>query len=687
MTKQKNTKKVHSSSNSYYNLFVTYYCTIGLFVLGWAVPEVRVWGFNWWAYQSTIIQILLVLIAGCAVPLLWLWSKHIKNKAHIEISTSGTSGKYWTVVTVTLISLASFYYVFPSTTHFLGDGYYLLTRLEQEVGSLKSWDIGASLVNDIIFNALGGQSEENALLTFRIISVSSGLLMLIIVALISYKLFERFMDRILFFVGIASGGYTLHFFGYVENYALLVLMFITFTLLGLLATLRKTSRWLTVIPALLACVLHIFGLILLPALLYILLFDREPLVRISLMSRRKRLYLIIVFGIIALSTYFFLFYNYYFFRFAFLPFVPDRFTVDDNYLLSPKHIVDFINLLILLVPGVGIFLAEVIARHRKRLWNRPDIRYLLLLLATSIVCIYLFNPGHGMPRNWDLFSLPGIPLSVIVFYTLLSNRQPSRRRLLSVSMAITLGFLLLAPRVLSQWIPKIAIMHFKNYVELDRTRNRNARSLLTNYYRTIGDEVKATMWHNLTVESFPEARLTNRGKQMLKSGNIDQAKSLFVSALQINPIFVDAYSNLGTCYIYQGRLEKALEFLEIADGLNPLNASIINNKGTVFLRLGDFQRAEDQFHKSLRIDRSNISAMTGMISVNVQRKDDQLTSEYLEMVRNSSGLSIEYFKQGVEVCMEAGLPRSAQLAFDIAVELDASRTWQQNIIAKYPTIH
>lgn len=686
MTKRTNIKEDRPTIRPYSSLFIAYYVTIGLFVIGWAFPQARVWGFNWWAYQTTIIQAMLVLIASSAGPLLWLWSKHITHEANIEISTTGFAGKYWTLVTITLISFASLYHSFPSTTHFLGDGYYLLTRLAQEVGSLKSWDIGASLVNDVIMNALGARSEENALLTFRIIAVGSGLLMLIMVALVSYKLFWRFMDRSLFFIGIVSGGYTLQFFGYVENYALFVFMVMAFTLLGLLAALGKTPRWLAIVPALLACGLHIFGLTLLPALLYILLFDRKPFVRIGLMRRRNKAILLSAIGIILIGTYFFLFYNYYFFRFAFLPLVPDRFTVDEDYLLSPKHVSDFINLLILLVPGISIFVMEMLVRQRKRLWNGPDKRFLLSLLASTMACIYLFNPGHGMPRNWDLFSLPGIPLLVLVFYTLISSRQPSRRRFLSAASAITLGFLVLIPRVSSQWIPEIAITHFKNYVELDRTRNRNARSLLTSYYRIEGDEEAATRWHNLAVEGFPEARLTNQGKQMLKSGNIDQAESLFRTALQINPIFVDAYSNLATCYINRGRLEKALEFLEIADGLNPLNASVINNKGTVFLRLGDFESAEDQFLEALRIDRSNVNAMVGLVSVNARRKDDRQTSVYLEMIRNSSELPVEYFEQGVEVCMEAGLTHSARLAFGIAVEFGASRAWQQELITRYPVL-
>lgn len=687
MARRTKTRKTPPSKNPYSGSFIAYYCTVGLFLFGWAIPEARVWGINWFAYQPTALQAMLVLCAASAGPFLWWGSQRMASKAKVEGLTSDSSRQYWGLVAILSITLAGLYFLFSSTTHFLGDGYSVLTRLAEGVGSHKSWDIGASMVNDVVFDALGAESEENALLTFRLIAVGSGLLMLVLVAIVSSQLFDSLMERGLFFLGMASSGYVLHFFGYVENYALFIVMIIAFTLFGLLATLGKMPRWLAIIPALLACGLHIFGVALLPALLYVLLFDRKPLVQIDRMTRRNKTVLIGAIAAIAVGAYFFLFYNYYFFRFAFLPLVPDRFTVDDDYLLSIKHLTDVINLLVMLVPGVGLLIVEILAdRHGRRLGNGPDSRFLLLLLASTMACIYLFNPGIGMPRNWDLFSLPGIPLSVLVFYTLLSSRQPTRRRFLSALLAVSLGFLLIVPRVSAQWIPEIAIKHFKNYVDLDRTRNRNARSLLTNYYRTMGDEAAADRWNKIAVQGFPEASLTNRGKQMLRSGNIDQAEALFRDALRINPIFVDARSNLGTCFINRGQLDEALEILKIADGLNPLNASVINNKGTVYLRRGDLGRAEEQFGEVLRIEPGHVGAMAGLVSVNVRKKDDQRTSEYLKMIRSKSDLQAGYFEQGVEVCMEAGLTQSARLAFGMAVERGSSLARQQELIAKYPEL-
>ncbi|MFH2048530.1 MAG: hypothetical protein ABIJ12_03700, partial [bacterium] len=206
MNKRYKNKNSNSSTPSYNSLFAIYYCTIGFFIIGWAISETRVWGFNWWAYQPTVIQAILVIIAISASPLLWIWSKRINDKTALDTTSLSPTLKYWIMTIISSIGFTGFFIGFPSTTHFLGDGYYLLTSLTDEISFLKSWDIGATILNDAVFSTLGAPSEENVLLTFRIISIGSGFLMLILLALLSYKLFERFMERSLFFYGMICGG-------------------------------------------------------------------------------------------------------------------------------------------------------------------------------------------------------------------------------------------------------------------------------------------------------------------------------------------------------------------------------------------------------------------------------------------------------------------------------------------------
>lgn len=684
MARKSTTKSAYQSSRSIGSLLVAYYATVACFLLAWLIPETRVWGFNWWAYQPDIVQILLVTVALGTPPLLWALGSRLDRQDGI-LNSKGTGGGYWIAAFLVFAVLAVSYYVFPSTTHFLGDGYELISRIATAAPAIKPWDIGASKVADLVSGAVGTTSQENARLTFRIIASASGVLFLAVVFFAAGRLFEHRWERLLFVFGLSSGGYALQFFGYVENYALLWVMVTAFTLFGLLAAHGNMPRWPVIIPAVLACALHIFGVVLLPSLIYLLLHDRAPFVRLASLNRKNKVLLTGALAVIAVALYFFLFYNYYFFRFAFLPLWPDQFTVDGDFLLSLKHAADLVNLHVLLVPGIALLAVELLSTRRQQRWGHLSSRFLLTLLGSALLLVYLFNPGFGMPRNWDLFSLPGVPLAVLMYYTLLKAEE-TRRRLVAAGLAAVLGFLVLIPRVVSQQTPAIAIAHFKNYVELDPNRNRNARSLLTDYYRSIGDTVSAEQWVRQTQIDFPESDITNRGKQALASGNIRQAESLFRQALKINPIFVDAYSNLATCFLSRGEADSALAYLELADGLNPLNASVANNKGTVYLRRDELDKAEAAFHEALRLEPDRVSAVAGLVSVSLKRKNDSAAHAYLTQLVDSPDLPVTYFQSGVEACLEAGLTKSARLAYRCAVARGADIAWQQATLSMYPSL-
>jgi hypothetical protein len=150
-----------------------YYFTIGFFLIAMVAPEGRVWGFNWWAYLSASWRIVLALLGLSAGPVLWRLAARI-HRSETGEHDSGTNSSYLKLALPFALVFAALYLFFPSQTHFLGDGYQLLSRLADGLGSVKSWDIGASLLNDAVFSATSGSNTERALTTYRIISVVSG---------------------------------------------------------------------------------------------------------------------------------------------------------------------------------------------------------------------------------------------------------------------------------------------------------------------------------------------------------------------------------------------------------------------------------------------------------------------------------------------------------------------------------
>ncbi len=56
----------------------------------------------------------------------------------------------------------------------------------------------------------------------------------------------------------------------------------------------------------------------------------------------------------------------------------------------------------------------------------------------------------------------------------------------------------------------------------------------------------------------PELLLKN-GRSIMKDGNVSEAESLFVRALQIDPTFAPAHVGLSECWLHKGDLNKANE--------------------------------------------------------------------------------------------------------------------------------
>jgi tetratricopeptide (TPR) repeat protein len=689
------TSRVKKNTQGGY-LFAAYYLVISLFFLATFFPEARVWGVNWWAYLPVVIKYSLLLIGIVALPAVSYWSRKLKRG---DSSVQGSDQKftdYLLPVFLTIVLFSLFFVIFRGSTHFLGDGYQLLARLADRVPSMKAWDYGTSLIQDGLFSLLSGPHEARALLTFQILSVVSGIGLLIGVALVTRALYNHNLQRFLFFLGLASGGYMLMFFGYVENYSLFVAGVMLYALVGLAVFRKKVSRWWVLPLLVLTLFLHLFGVTLLPSLFYLMLRDSRLGRWLGNISLKTKLLIAAALVVLLFLSYYYLRANYYFFTFALLPIVPDRFTVENDTLFSLKHIADISNLLMLLVPGLPVFLTMFLMSPAKGLLNRAEYRFLLILVLSTLGAVYVFNPGIGMPRNWDLFSLAGVPLAVLCFYYALERGGRTKSLLLRAIPVIVLGFLSLAPRVATQVVPKLGIAHFKNYLVLDKIRNRNAHGLLTDYYEQVGD-FAATQKERERIEvDFPEIEHFRTSAELMKETRFAEAAVYLRKALKRNPLFYNVYANLGACYLYMGNLDSALVMLRIADGVNPYNPKVTNNLGTIYLRQGELVRAEKYFLKSLRIDSTGQNAMVGLASVYLQMNEFDRSLECIgrifRITKYTSGgapfssVTYDYFRQAGDAFRERQAFDQAAVAYQYAIDRGLDSAYVDGLKEKFPQL-
>ena len=86
----------------------------------------------------------------------------------------------------------------------------------------------------------------------------------------------------------------------------------------------------------------------------------------------------------------------------------------------------------------------------------------------------------------------------------------------------------------------------------------------------------------------------NKGVAALyNEGDVDKAIFEFKTATEMEPKYVEAWSNLGLAYKYKGQLDEAVKVLTKAIDLDKKFASPHNHLGIVYHALGKYKEALD----------------------------------------------------------------------------------------------
>ncbi len=659
-------------------VLAAYYAMLLAFLLASFFPEYRVWGINLWAYFPTFVPLVLFGV-GAVIPFAIRW---IPGREQI----SKENRKYvWLVLGLTLLFGLAFYFL-RARTHFLGDGYTVLSLLAQENPLVKTRELGEALAHIWMKSGVGGGGRNAALLSFQIISISSGALFLFVTAAASRRLFERTAERLLFWLGLASGGYMLLFFGYVENYSLLVLAVATYALTGLVVARGILNRWLILIPLAFAIFFHVIAATLIPSAVYLLLANSRAGDFTARQSRAAK----IAFTLAALAVAIWVFHHFYtteyFFRFAFVPLFENRFTVEGYTLFSINHLADYANLLLLLLPGLPIVIAVLRLTPIKKTLKRREYRFLLILMASTLGAVFVLDPKLGMPRDWDLFSFAGVPLAIFGFYYLLDSRLTGRHNVKAASLAIALSVLSLLPRAVGQAIPETSLAHFNSYLELDRVRTRNAGILLVDYYYDRNDTVAAensrAAWHDRRIDE----PLVLQANRLLDAGHVIDAAAFYRRALSVNPVSPIAYTNLGECYLRLGQLDSARTMLEIADGLNPNNAITINNLGLIQFKRGSYREAEHLWLKAASLDTGFVQPRSFLIKLYRTTRDRQKYVEFLTRTGLRDDAPLYIIQWLADYYLQRGRYDDAARAYARALEKGLDSAYIDSLQERFPQL-
>ncbi|MEW5820787.1 MAG: tetratricopeptide repeat protein [Cyanobacteriota bacterium] len=91
------------------------------------------------------------------------------------------------------------------------------------------------------------------------------------------------------------------------------------------------------------------------------------------------------------------------------------------------------------------------------------------------------------------------------------------------------------------------------------------------------------------------------------SGALENAKSEYLKALQLDPYLAKAYNNLGYIYRQKGQVDLAIEYYNKALELNPKSDTAHTNLASVYESRNDYDRAIEEYHKALELDPGSIT--------------------------------------------------------------------------------
>jgi len=643
------------------------------------MPQLRVWGFNSWAFYPVWAQILVFLIA-LFLPLVNRVPAFRRSQQTTPPRLFGRLGIIYA------LCVAVLFYLLRGRAHFLGDGDLRIDMLPQMIAQLRISDYGATVLAQLLCRLFEGSVANPAELAYQMLSYIGGFLFLITVVCTSTRLFEDFSRRALFSLILTTSGYMLLFFGYVENYSLFVLMVALTALAGLEICRGRLHPLLIIPPVVIAVFLHFLGLALVPAALYAIVISWKELEFVRRSNKVVKTALVVVPVLLALIAFIHFYNQSLFIRFATVPLFENRFTVAGYTLFSFAHLLDYANLIFLVFPGILVVLPVVLFSEKAEILRQSGVMYLIVLAACCLGAGFLLYPQLGMPRDWDLYAFAGVPLAILGAYLLLSDKAEGIRHHLTPVLLIAVNLMILFPRVVTQASPDIAAEQVKNYARLEPHKYLYVHKLLVEDYLRRGKSEKLPELDRLLEQLSPEETLLRRGEELLDKREINRAILIFRSAIGHNRMLSPAYMNIGSCYLMMGELDSALVYLEIANGWNPHNPRILNELGFAMAGLGDFEEAEETWRQLQLIEEYSLTGSLNLLDLYSYTGQFDRKISVLEAIEIPTDAPGELLKQLGDHYFSVGDHNSALISYRLGIRNGLDSASCEEIYQTFPAL-
>lgn len=521
------------------------------------------WGIDFLSYY-TPLQSGIFLVLSLATIFSFKYPQAILN-----FIFSLTSGLRFYVF---LLICALLFIGLQTQTHLLGDGDLFLRELATLDDNQEWIRPNRSPLIYALIQFLNHIPNISSLLAYQIYSWTSGILYVFVAILFSKDTNLSKSESALLFSSILSTGLIVQFFGYVENYALLFPAILLFIFLGL-RTLNQESH-IFIFSAFTGLLLpiHFVTISLVPAFCVALHF---ALVNTQIKKPSSYILKFTFCLMLSAAVTLIVFTGVHFDFIAYLQksksshFLP-IFDMEHKYhFFSLFHILDITNLLLLTCPFGCITFFILVPNHKLSLFPK----YIFLISASffPFLMIAFANPEIGFFRDWDIFSLIAIPITILAF-NLLRDHCPSPNSLSQIGTPIV----------------ATAMLHTILWIGINITPQKSVQRF-------------EAILKTETVPSVPAAfSWETLGIYYRKNNQPDAAQTAYEQALKNDPNNARYLNALGIFHHIKDDTENALYYFKRALTQKPDLAPALANTGDIFLQKSQYDSAKYYYERAIK---------------------------------------------------------------------------------------
>ncbi len=599
--------------------------TYSIFGISILVTSEGMWGINHLNFLPAIYSYLYGIIF-CLILYLITFRRpeyFLDNVIEKVNQCLWMNGSLWRFIISGIATV--FFIAFPVRVHLLGDGYTWLANLGSGELYIHKWtEPGSLYLIRKLQSIFGSYSRETALMSFRILSYISGFTYIYNIIGIAGKIAGQSQTRLISLSTFLFSGSILLFFGYVEFYPLLwALLAITVNLSLMYLEKRRYLLWVWV--AYLASVLaHLQALYFLPGILYLTIQN------IKHISIKKLSYAVILIGSLAAIIIFSQLQGTRVdLEVLMLPLFEGRPPAPDYAVFSLPHLLNILNLLMAVLPGILILIGLWLLYGRKKINDTVSV-YFLILSAGSLIFLLFFGAGITMGRDWDIMALSFFAPALLILYKLDKGEMKISNKAVTAYMLVitfaTIAYLAACTGVSSAE---------DRFYTLLNDRHENSWAIYANYFHRINDIERFNEIMTEKNRRFPETKLVEQAYKQIESGNYRRAMSLARRMVEKNPYNAGYLQVLGNVFGKIENYDSAEYYYRRGATLEPYNAGLLNELGQLYMKQGKYDSATAIFKKARTFSgKSFLMEGLGLAYIHKREYDsagavaDQLFEEY-----------------------------------------------------------